>query len=148
MLSDHELDQGTKGDILVSGNDELHGGTQHDNLYGGDGNDILNGGDGIDDLYGGAGSDVFVLDSADGYSDNIHDFNLGENDVLDMGELLDNMMSNIGDYLQFDDSNGTDTVISVDRDGSGTTNGWEQVATLHDVTGLDMQTMYTNGNIV
>ena len=23
MLSDHELDQGTKGDILVSGNDEL-----------------------------------------------------------------------------------------------------------------------------
>ncbi|HEY7690081.1 MAG TPA: calcium-binding protein, partial [Dongiaceae bacterium] len=46
------------------GNDAANGGSGNDWIYGGDGNDTLDGAAGIDSLKGGVGSDVYVVDSA------------------------------------------------------------------------------------
>ena len=60
--------------------DVLQGHMGDDVLLAGAGNDILRDGDGVDTLTGGAGADVFIL-SADGQTDTITDFTLGEDKI-------------------------------------------------------------------
>lgn len=93
------LDGKDGGDVLMggAGNDRLSGGLDNDTLVGGTGNDLLT---------GGLGADIFVWSLADKGSnghpsvDKITDFNLSENDVLDIKDLLVNeSSSNILNYL-------------------------------------------------
>jgi Ca2+-binding RTX toxin-like protein len=82
---------GKGGDDTVlggAGNDELRGGAGNDRLRGGEGDDVLIGGTGADHLHGGGGADSFVFTSA-GQSngrktDTIHDFRIGDGDVIDL----------------------------------------------------------------
>lgn len=72
------------GGVLTGtgGDDILLGGAGDDLIFGGAGNDILYDGAGSDILTGGPGADVFIL-AADGETDTITDFTLGE-DRLDL----------------------------------------------------------------
>ncbi|PRY75987.1 putative secreted protein (type I secretion substrate) [Yoonia maritima] len=72
------------GGVLLGsdGGDILQGQLGNDVIFGGAGDDILRDGRGSDTLTGGAGADVFIL-SADGATDTITDFSLGE-DTIDL----------------------------------------------------------------
>ncbi|RZF50235.1 type I secretion C-terminal target domain-containing protein, partial [Acinetobacter halotolerans] len=109
------------------------------------GNDIITGSAG-DDTYttnGGADTVIFdLLDNADALGGNGHDtwtdFDLAEGDKIDITELLAGQAvgnDNIGQFVTVTQV-GDDTVISIDRDGSGSTFNSAELLTLKntDVT--------------
>jgi Ca2+-binding RTX toxin-like protein len=135
-----------------SGNDLLKGGSGIDLLHGGIGNDILYGQDGLDTLIGGAGSDIFVFESSSAFNniDVIKDFNNVEGDVLNISDLLTDYIpgiSDINDYVSLT-TTGTDTNLFIDRDGSGTTYSSVQIVTLSNASGLDVDALLINKNLV
>ncbi len=104
------------------------------------GNDTLDGGGGLDSLTGGTGSDTFVFHSATAYSniDVVTDFSTSQNDVLDLRDMLTSYHAGtdvLTDFVKILDS-GANSTVSIDRDGTGTTYGFTQIATLTGVTGL------------
>ncbi len=133
------------------GNDLIYGLDGDDDIHGGGDNDILFGGNGYDKLWGGTGADTFVFegDSAFDNVDIVGDFNLAEDDVLDLSDILsgyDPLSDAIIDFIEITD-NGTDSILSVDADGGG--DNFVQVATLLNVTGLtDEQVLEASGNLV
>lgn len=136
------------------GNDTIRGGDSSDLLHGGLGDDILFGDDGADTIFGGGGADAFTFEAATAYSgiDIIKDFNAGESDVIDIADVLDGIydpMSDVlADFVQISESAG-DTLLSIDRDGTGTTYGWTQIASIQGVTGLeDADAMVTAGQLL
>lgn len=144
----------------TSGADTLNGAVFNETLFGRDGNDTLNGNDGDDTLYGGGGvdtlsggndADTFVFESASAFSsvDTITDFDVSENDVIDIADLLsgyDELTDAITDFVQITD-NGTDSALLVDADGGA--DNFVQVATLLGVTGLtDEDALETSGNLI
>ncbi len=156
--------------IGLEGNDTLDGSDGNDDVYGGAGNDIVKGGngddlvhggigddtiygnDGTDTLYGGAGADTFVFESTSAFNnvDTIKDFNTSDGDAIDISDLLTGYTpgtSDIADFVTLGTS-GSDTKVSVDADGAGTTYSAVQVATINYVTGLDVHDMLTNGNLI
>ena len=147
---------GNRGNNTLSGgdgNDTLEGGAGNDTLIGGDGDDILYGQDGTDVLTGGAGADTFVFEAASAYKarDTVTDFNTGDGDVLDLRDLLemyDPLADNLSDFVRIVDSGGN-AILSVDRDGTGTSANWVQIATLQGVNGLsDVDALVLSGNIL
>jgi len=89
--------------------------------------------------------------------DTITDFNTAavgapgsDGDVLDISDVLVGSptlnSSNISDYLNVSVVGGNST-ISIDRDGAGSTFGFQDLALLTGVTGLNLSTLLTNGNI-
>lgn len=147
----------------AGGNDEAHGGAGDDSLDGGDGTDLLYGGDGDDTLYGkagldtmhgGDGADTFVFETASAFSDIdvIRDFSVGDDDVLDLTDILDTvydpMTDAISDFVEFTESSGS-TFVSVDRDGTGGTYSMAQIVKLENVTGLaSPESLELNGNLL
>ena len=104
-----------------AGNDLLVGGDGNDTLLGGVGDDLLVGGLGDDTLTGGSGQDTFYWQQGDvDGTDTITDFITGQNgDVLDLKDLLaGENAGNLDQYLSIS-SDGTDTTIVIDTDGSG-----------------------------
>jgi Ca2+-binding RTX toxin-like protein len=131
---------GAGNDLIHGGNsdDALYGQNDLDTIFGGTGNDLLSGGAGADKLYGGAGSDTFLFERATafGASDQVFDFKTAEGDRLNIADLLDlhNPATDpLAGFVQITD-NGTDSFLSIDRDGGG--NGFVQVAQLFGVTNL------------
>jgi Ca2+-binding RTX toxin-like protein len=139
----------------ADGNDTLIGGPGNDTLNGGNGNDLLKGGDGLDVLTGGAGADTFYFDNATAWNnrDVIKDFATAQADKIDIHDLLStyNPLSDaLADFVKFDNAlNGTDSIMSVDRDGTGGSYGWQQVAILSEVRDIAaVDTLVANGNLV
>ncbi|WP_354685131.1 VCBS domain-containing protein [Cupriavidus necator] len=136
------------------GNDVLRGGAGDDQLFGGGGNDVLTGGAGADTLTGDAGSDTYRFVRTDAASvDTITDFDLAAEaaggDVLDLSDLLSGSgvtAANAGQFVRLSEVDGN-TVVSLDRDGSGTAAAFQDVAVLQGVVGLDLNTLLSNGNI-
>ncbi len=133
-----DLVDGAEGNDTIwtgGGDDILFGAEGNDKLYGEGGNDYLIGGAGDDILRGGSGADGFVFTSDDlGGSDIIRDFRAEQGDTLDLMDLLvddgslwtdggttsgDNseLATALESYLDIS-SDGTDTTIVVDADGS------------------------------
>ncbi len=111
----------------------------------------ISGGNGQDRLYGGQGIDIFVFEAATDYSlvDRIHNFVTGtDGDALDISDLLTDTSGDITEYIQFVDSGPNDTLVQVDRDGAGTDHGFENIAKIFDLNGLDEVTLHTDGNII
>ncbi|WP_240987396.1 beta strand repeat-containing protein, partial [Cupriavidus taiwanensis] len=137
-----------------AGNDVLRGGAGDDVMSGGAGNDLLVGGAGADTLAGGSGSDTFRILRADAASvDTITDFDLAPaaagGDVLDLADLLAGASvtsANAAQFVRLAEVDGN-TVVSLDRDGSGAATGFQDVAVLQGVVGLDLNTLLSNGNI-
>jgi len=135
------------------GNDTLIGDAGTDTLRGEDGDDLLYGGAGLDTLYGGLGADAFVFEAASAFSnvDVIKDFSTSQGDRLDIKDLLvgyDPLTSAITDFLQITTS-GSNSIVKVDRDGTGTSYALSQISTIEGVTGItDEQALLTNGNLI
>ena len=131
-------------------NDQIRGGIGNDTLSGAGGNDILIGGAGADTMTGGAGGDNFVYRSGDASAvDTITDFTEGGGgDVLDISDLLVGaFVGNESSYLSLRESGGN-AIISIDRDGTGSTYGFQDFVVLQSATpGLSLTTLLANGNI-
>lgn len=139
-----------------SGNDTIHGDGGADLIHGGAGDDVLYGDDGLDTLYGGLGADTFMLEATEAFNnvDVIKDFNIAnDNDVLDISDILDATAYNHGvdaitDWVEITTS-GSDSIVKIDRDGTGGTYTMTQVATLQGITGLtDEAALVTGGNLL
>lgn len=147
-----------------AGNDTLVGAGDNDTLYGGTGNDILDGGidSGFDNLWGDAGDDILYATAGNDFLrggtgsdtfifDDITDFagtaastvksgfdsnTTGDNDVLDIKDIIDYDSSTdvLSDFVALTD-NGSNTTLSVDKDGAGTGHSWTTVAIIQNVTG-------------
>ncbi len=149
------LDGGKGNDTLkgADGNDTLIGDVGNDILQGGLSDDILNGGAGYDTLTGGTGRDTFVFDklaAKAGGADTVTDFNAAQGDVLDFHNLLqgfDPLSSALDDFVHVT-QRGADTVVSVDVNGTVKGQHFVQVATLSNTTGLDLDVLFGNGNIL
>ncbi len=135
-----------------AGADTLYGGSGNDLLHGGDGDDVLNGEDGLDTLYGGAGADSFMFETASAFNDvdEIMDFSLTDDDVLNLvdvlGSVYDPLQDAITDFVQITDD-GTDSTLAVDADGGA--DNFVAIAMLRGVTGLtDEAALETNGHLL
>jgi Ca2+-binding RTX toxin-like protein len=142
----------TGGD--ASSADTLYGLGGVDTLTSGAGNDTLYGGDGADNLWGGAGADVFMFELATAFNDrdDVKDFSAGDGDIIDLTDILgtvyDPLTDAISDFVSLTTGSGS-TVISVDRDGTGSTYSMAEVVRLYGTTGLGTaENMETNGNLL
>ncbi|HMI73536.1 MAG TPA: cadherin-like domain-containing protein, partial [Steroidobacteraceae bacterium] len=136
-----------------SGNDVLKGGDGNDVINGGAGNDILVGGSGADTMTGGIGSDTFVFLKTDAAAvDTITDFNgtaatASGGDILDIADLLIGYnAATPSAFINLRESGGN-TIISVDRDGAGSSYSFQDTAILQGATNLDLNTLLANGHI-
>jgi Ca2+-binding RTX toxin-like protein len=143
---------GGSGNNTLAGNADdnvLKGGGGNDTLSGDNGNDTLVGGAGADSLTGGAGSDTFAFVNGDAASvDTIADLQTGVGgDLLDVSSLLIGYTgSNLGQWVGLRESGGN-TIVSIDRDGTGGLYAAQDIAVLQGLTGLDLNTLLSDGNI-
>ena len=106
-------------------------------------NDFLVGGGDGDALYGDGGIDTFDFDAI-GTVDDVHFFNEGDGDVLDLRDIVSFSGGAITDYVQLTDT-GDHQMLAVDADGVG---GFTNVAELLGQQDLDVATLYANGQIL
>ena len=142
------------GDTLTgsTGANTIWGGAGNDTISGGNGNDILYGGAGTDSLTGGNGADTFVFELLSAFSnqDTIADFSTAQGDKIDISNVIEDfnpVTDAIANWVDFTNSGGN-SIMSIDRDGTGTTYGFANVATISGVTNLDETTLYNNGNLL
>ncbi|WP_337023665.1 MULTISPECIES: Ig-like domain-containing protein [unclassified Pantoea] len=115
----------------------------HPTITGTAGADTITGGAYNDTITTGAGADTLVyhlLASADSTGGNGHDtwtdFNVAQGDKIDISNLLigwNDSTSNINDFVKVDHTSDGNTVLSIDRDGSGTGYSSTQLITLEGV---------------
>ena len=149
------IDGGNGNDTIFGdfGADILGGGNGDDILYGGAADDTITGGDGLDIMYGDAGADTFVFENANAFNDidEINDFSTGENDALDLRDLLTGYnfgVDTITDFVQILD-NGSQSDVYVDTTGSATFGAATQIASLFNITGLtDEAALETSGHLI
>ncbi|MDD3021624.1 MAG: calcium-binding protein [Alphaproteobacteria bacterium] len=147
------MNDGNDSVYAGNGDDIVYGGNGDDTLRGENGNDILSGQDGLDTLYGGSGADTFVFEAASAFNniDVISDFSLSQNDKIDISDVLydyDPLTDAITDFLEITTS-GSNSIVKVDLDGTGTSHTLQQIATISWVTGLtDEQSLVSNGNLI
>ncbi|MES0881523.1 beta strand repeat-containing protein, partial [Roseibium sp. SCP14] len=131
--SDVEPSVGEEATIKVSGS-VIVGDDGNNVLVGTDGDDLLAGGLGADTLTGGDGADTFVLNSL-AEADIITDYNFGDGDKIDLGELLDAAFKSgevAGDLVRATENADGSVRVEVDRDGAGDGHDWQEAATLQD----------------
>jgi hypothetical protein len=151
--SDTMITFGENGDDKITGGadvDIFSGNAGNDTLIGNGGNDYLIGGTGTNTLTGGLGADNFIFDCLKATKDTVTDFSAAQGDKLDLHDVLhftNPATQVITNFVQFTTS-GSNTIVSVDVDGAHGSAGWTQVATLTGVTGLSVQTLYNNGEII
>jgi Ca2+-binding RTX toxin-like protein len=147
---------GGDGDDTINGgggSDTLNGGAGNDSLDGGGGSDILYGGGGSDYLTGSAGADSFILKALTAMSASvtISDFHTSQNDKIDISDVLAghyNLLQDaISDFVSLTTSGGS-TLLNIDLDGSGSSQSSTQIASLAGVTGLNLNDLIENGNLI
>lgn len=137
---------GDLGDLLI-------GGTGDDQMYAGAGDDTLIGAGGSDFMSGSSGADTFGFESGSAFTNvvTIGDFSTTDGDKLDLRDLLtayDPLTDVITDFVLIEDA-GSNSSVKVDRDGAGSTYGFEQIATLRYITGLtDEAALETSGTLL
>jgi Ca2+-binding RTX toxin-like protein len=156
-------------DLTTVGHDTLYGGDGNDTLYGRAGNDVLNGnagvdsvqgqdgndtlwaGEGADNLYGGTGTNTFSLYNKAGNDNDlalVHDWATGTGNVIDIADLLTDYEAGVDALTDFVNVTvATHTTISVDRDGTGSAYGWDDVLRLQNISTFETNenTLVTNG---
>jgi Ca2+-binding RTX toxin-like protein len=122
------------------GTNVLSGGAGADTLRGGAGDDTLRGGSGADSLAGGDGADRFVFGAeAIGSADVISDFATG--DVLDLSQLLAALGGTpvaAGEHVAFVQS-GTAVQVRLDQNGAAAGNTDTLVATIANQSAAQVQ---------
>jgi Ca2+-binding RTX toxin-like protein len=135
----------------ISGFENLQGSACADMLRGDSGANVIEGRAGNDKLYGGGGADTFKFTGSLGSVDQVMDFSVAQGDKIDIKGLLigyDPLTKAITDFVEFTTS-GTNTIVKVDVDGTGSGATWQQIAVLNNVTGLtDEAALKASGNLV
>jgi len=147
-LSEESTDN--QGEGREGGDDDISGGGGNDIIFGQEGNDLINGGAGDDTLYGGSGADTFLYEGILDGLDTIKDFDLVEGDLLDISALLSQynpIQDSINDFVFSTESAGN-TTIAVDENGSGNMANAVEIALLEGVTGLNVEDVTNNGQMV
>jgi len=126
----------------------LTAGAGVDHLAGGMESDILIAGRGGDTLRGNGGSDLFVIPGPGAGSTTIEDFNLAENDALDISRVLLGTSTSLANYLQVTNS-GNDSFLLINSSGAGPGSP-NLVVTLRgtQIAQADLQTLADNGNLI
>ena len=114
--------------------------------------DTLYGGDGFDQLYGGEGRDVFVFESASAFNDvdEINGFDVGEQDAIDISDILTGYtagVSDINDFVQISVSGG-DSTISVDANGTTGGASFSDIAQINNFSGATVDQLLANHSII
>ena len=144
----------------TAANDNILGSDEDNIIFGGDGDDVIQGGAGADSIYGesgsdaltgGAGSDTFIWSALDdGVSDTITDFQVGSGgDILDLSDILQTSdLATIDSMLSFA-LDGSDTVISVTKDGASQDIRLENVDLVTGAVDSEaiIQGLLTDGNL-
>jgi hypothetical protein len=84
------------------------------------------------------------------HSSTIADYSTSDGDVIDISNLLtgyDPVNDNLSDFVQLTTS-GSNTLIKVDTDGTGTGHAMAQIATLSGVTGLNLNDLVDSGHLI
>lgn len=156
---------GSENDTIYGeeGDDVIYGGTGNDSIYGGDGADYLIGeegddtlyfADGLDRLFGGTGADTFYVQNGSGDDNDMayaYDFNAAEGDKIDVSDLLSGFTLGVDDITLFVNiAQGSNTTIQIDRDGAGSTYGWDNVLRLQGNTTLntDENQLISDGTLI
>jgi hypothetical protein len=138
---------------------EIVGTTADDSVHGTSGNDILTGDDGADIFVwndgdeGGVGVGNFAVDTVTDFHSTL--FGDTENDVLDLSDLLvGETEATVGNFIFVDEAGGDSTLyISTAGAMGGVANAVDaavaadQVINLDGVTGIDLNTLISNGNL-
>jgi Ca2+-binding RTX toxin-like protein len=145
---------GEGNDFVYGGNQNeiIHGDEGNDFLLGEGGNDVIYGDDGFDVLAGGNGADTFVFEAESAYNDIdiIQDFKVLDNDKIDISDLLSGynpLVDDINDFVTLTVS-GSDMILSVDRDGAASGYSATQIASLSNVSGLNVDDLLLNNNLI
>jgi hypothetical protein len=103
-------------------------------------------------VYNAFGGDIFIFDAASTFNkiDVIKDFNTVNGDAIKIADLLIGYTSGVSDIDNYCSvsMSGSNTSLYVDRAGTGSTYTFRQIATLHNVTGLDVDTLLFNNNLM
>jgi Ca2+-binding RTX toxin-like protein len=114
---------------------------------------IIDGGGGTDTIYGGSGAATFMFKAAMALSASVtlEDFSKSAGDKIDISDVLaghyDPLQDATNNFVQTAVS-GSDTVIKVDVDGTGSAHAWQQVATIVGITGLTTSDLIHDGNLI
>jgi Ca2+-binding RTX toxin-like protein len=137
----------------LDGNDILYGGDGgRDRLYGGNGDDVLVADQGRDILRGDSGSDIFRLDSStlDNNTDILRDFDLSENDRLDLSEILSlnaSELNSVNDYIKISQDS-RHSYLSFDSDGLDNGSNFIQLMKITNTLGLGSAQELFNSSIL
>ncbi|QKQ23740.1 Ig-like domain-containing protein [Candidatus Ruthia endofausta] len=148
----------TGDSIVYEGTILNYSATQEVVNFGTTGNDTINMSSFNETVYGRGGNDTFVYKSwsdaaASSSSDSIADFTIGDtgagNDTLNLKDLLSSYNStNLTDFINLTESGGN-TIINVGKNGAVGGAFAEDISiTLTGVTGANLLTMITDGNLV
>ncbi len=114
--------------------------------------DTLYGGDGLDEFFAGVGRDSFVFESASAFNDidEINGFDVGENDAIDISDLLVGYVdgvSDINDFVQITESAG-DTLIGIDANGTTGGASFTDIVSINDTIGMTVDALLLNDSII
>lgn len=151
----HLSGNGSNNSIKGAGTaDTIDGNAGNDTIHAYAGNDIIYGGGGTDSLYGEDGADVFTFEASSAFSasDTIYDFNTGQNDAIDLSDVLDGFFTPgvdaITDFVQITTSS-SNSLLKVDQDGTANGTNFVQIALISGVTGLtDEAALVTAGRLI
>lgn len=114
--------------------------------------DTLYGGDGFDQLYGGDGRDLFVFEAASAFNnvDEINGFDVGENDAIDISDILSGYTAGVSDINDFVTITtvGTDSVIAVDANGTTGGASFADIAQINDFAGVSVEGLLANNSLI
>lgn len=114
--------------------------------------DILYGGDGLDQLYGGDGRDLFMFEAASAFNDvdQINSFDVGENDAIDLSDILTGYTagsSDINDFVTITTS-GSNSIIAVDANGAAGGASFTDIAQINDFAGISVEALLANNSLI
>ncbi len=124
------------------------GGAGNDRIAGSMESDLIVGGRGDDSLRGNGGSDLFLITGINDGNDTIEDFNLAENDAIDISRVLLGASGFVTNYVRITNA-GTNSYLGIDFNGTGTgfSNMVITLAGTH-FTQDDLRTLVENGNLI
>ena len=142
----------TESDEVIEGNTViLDGSLTYEDGTEGDIVDAVFQFESLETLYGNDNAqDTFIFTAETENPFVIEDFNASEGDVLDLSGLLteyDAVQDSIDDFI-FQTDNGDDTVVYIDQSGSGNIDNATAVAVLDGVSGLPVEDIVKNTNVV
>ena len=111
----------------------------------------------VDTIYGGSGADTFMIDATRSTADNLADYSVADNDVIDisnvisydpgLGDLIDDFVKLV-DSGDGDPANGSGTVtMMVDADGAANGVNFQNYFTFDD-QGMVLDDLISNGHLL